>query len=150
MRAAITTDVTAKSLRKVLFSNVAAWATLHTDGANVYKRLAWYFADHRTVNHDANEYARWESRRPGGPRELTTTNSIEGFFGIFRRSVYGTWHSVSPCHLPTYLGAATFRYNHRRDDDGEQVRQAVLSAYGKHLPSPQSQARRRRLAAAGS
>ena len=46
-------------------------------------------------------------------RGNTHTNTIEGFWSQFKRSVHGTFHCVSPKHLQAYLDEFSFRYNHR-------------------------------------
>jgi transposase-like protein len=42
------------------------------------------------------------------------TNSVEGAFGLFRRSIVGSFHQVSPKHLDRYLDEFEFRYNNRK------------------------------------
>ena len=61
------------------------------------------FARHDTINHSAGEYVRGDAH----------TNTIEGYFSIFKRGIIGTYHHVSPQHLKRYLGEFDFRYNER-------------------------------------
>lgn len=61
------------------------------------------FYTHGTVRHAAGQYA-------DGPIH---TNTIEGFWSQFKRSVHGTYHKVSPKHLQTYLDEFSYRYAHR-------------------------------------
>jgi hypothetical protein len=42
------------------------------------------------------------------------TNTVEGYFSILKRGIYGTFHSVSPQHLQRYVTEFDFRYNHRQ------------------------------------
>jgi len=58
---------------------------------------------HETVRHGRGEYVRGDVH----------TNTIEGFWSQFKRSVHGTFHAVSPKHLQAYLNEFSFRYNHR-------------------------------------
>lgn len=62
---------------------------------------------HRTVKHSAGEYSRGEAH----------INSVEAFFGQFKRSVYGTFHHVSPQHCQKYLNEFAFRNSHRRSPE---------------------------------
>lgn len=81
-----------------------------TDESKLYNfNLTKYRGKHKTVNHKAEEYVRYE----GG---LTvTTNAIESAFSLFKRGVVGTWHKVSVKHLPAYLQEMTWRFNNRKN-----------------------------------
>ena len=61
------------------------------------------FATHETVNHAAKEYARGD----------VTTNTVEGFFGIFKRGMNGVYQHCGEQHFQRYLDEFTFRYNNR-------------------------------------
>lgn len=45
------------------------------------------------------------------------TNTIEGYWSIFKRGVVGTFHKVSRKYLPLYIAEFQFRYNNRRNAD---------------------------------
>ena len=92
--------------------------------ANYYKRIGREFdGGHESVNHSRHEYAR-------GPIH---TNTIEGFFGLLKRGVNGTFHHISPKHLHRYLSEFEFRYNTRGMDDGERTGRIIRAAQGKRL-----------------
>ena len=55
------------------------------------------------MNHSAKEYVRGDAH----------TNTVEGYFSIFKRGIYGVYHHVSAEHLKRYLGEFDFRYNYR-------------------------------------
>jgi ISXO2-like transposase domain len=55
------------------------------------------------VNHAAKEYARGD----------VTTNTVEGFFGVFKRGMVGVYQHCGEQHLQRYLNEFTFRYNNR-------------------------------------
>jgi transposase-like protein len=74
-------DVTAKTLRPAIVRNADRKSWLMTDEAAVYEKIGAEFKGHGTVNHSADEYARL-----GG---WITTNSVESFFALLKRGVYG-------------------------------------------------------------
>jgi transposase-like protein len=45
------------------------------------------------------------------------TNTIEGFWSLFKRSIVGSFHQVSKKYLPLYIAEAQFRYNNRHNPD---------------------------------
>lgn len=111
--------VTAKNLGSV----VDPTATLITDECAGYRRVGMPYAAHHTVNHSRGEYA----------RGTIHTNTIESFFALLKRGIYGTFHSVSDRHLHKYLWEFEFRYNNRKVDDGERTVRAIQGAAGKRL-----------------
>jgi hypothetical protein len=74
---------------------------LHTDESGLYTKLSKEFASHEAVNHAGEEYAR------GTPH----TNTIEGFFSIFKRGVKGVYRYFGEQHLRRYLAEFDFCYN---------------------------------------
>jgi hypothetical protein len=64
------------------------------------------------------------------------TNTIEGYFSIFKRGIYGTYHHVSQQHLKRYLAEFDFRYNERAAlgvDDEARTTRAFRGIVGKRL-----------------
>ena len=62
-----------------------------------------------------------------------TTNTVEGFFSLLKRGVYGRFHSVSKRHLHRYLAEFTFRYNARKVSDEQRTLIALRRSEGKRL-----------------
>ncbi len=118
-----TDRVTAENLAEVLRDNVEAEARLMTDENNAYRAIGREFASHETVNHKYREYARGD----------VTTNTIEGYFGLLKRGINGTYHQVGPHHLHRYLAEFDFRYNHRKLTDGDRTEAAIRGSEGKRL-----------------
>jgi len=128
--------VSADVLPDVLKRHGSRDAKLHTDEAPVFLRPGRAFKAHETVNHSADEYVRGD----------VTTNSIEGFFSILKRGVYGVYQHVSEAHLQRYLTEFDFRYSHREKlgvDDAERAETALKGAAGKRLTYETTRAQRR-------
>ena len=98
-----------------------------TDESPVYWSIGREFAGHGALNHSAEEYVRayfWH------------TNTVEGFFSIFKRGVYGCYFHVSETHLHRYAAEFDFRYNNRIAlgiDDQERTDRTIKGAAGKRL-----------------
>jgi len=119
-------QVTAANVRDVLVRNADRKSRLHTDESRLYPMVGKEFAQHETVNHGAKEYARHD----------VTTNSVEGFFGIFKRGINGVYQHCGEQHLQRYLNEFSFRYSHRSKlgiEDAERAVIAFKSGEGKRL-----------------
>jgi transposase len=91
-------------------------STLFTDEYRGYDRLGGKYRHHR-INHSARIYVDGDVH----------TQTIEGFWGLVKNGLRGTYHAVSQKHLPTYLNEYVWRYNHR-DDDAAQFRTLLRNA----------------------
>jgi transposase-like protein len=114
------------SVTAIVRENIARETRLHTDESRLYFGSNEYFDDHETVTHSRNEYVRGDVH----------TNSVEGFFSIFKRGMKGVYQHCSEKHLHRYLAEFDFRYNNRialGTDDGERAALAVMEAAGKRL-----------------
>jgi hypothetical protein len=79
------------------------------------------------VNHRADEYVRYENG------VCITTNAIEGYFATLKRGINGVYHHVGKQHLHRYLSEFDFRYNSRKEKDGDRTLLALKSTGGKRL-----------------
>jgi transposase-like protein len=119
-------QVSAKTLRPILVSQVSRKSTLMTDDAGQYRHMGEEFASHEVLNHSADEYVRGDAH----------TNTIEGYFSILKRGLIGTYHHVSAQHLKRYLGEFDFRYNERMAlgvSDAARAAKAVKGVANKRL-----------------
>jgi transposase-like protein len=91
------------TVEKIVNENIAHESRLHTDESKLYFNAADTFAAHETVKHYRGEYARGD----------VTTNSVEGYFSIFKRGMKGTYQHCKEKHLHRYLAEFDHRYNHR-------------------------------------
>jgi len=99
---------------------------LMTDEARQYIPLGKEFAAHDTVCHSIGEYVR------GG----THTNTIEGYFSIFKRGMTGVYQHCSAEHLKRYLAEFDFRYNEREAlgvNDDVRADRVLQNIGGKRL-----------------
>ena len=59
------------------------------------------------------------------------TNTVEGFFSILKRGIYGIYHSVSPWHLQRYCDEFASRYNSRKITDDERFELSIKNSDGR-------------------
>ncbi|MGH8851031.1 MAG: IS1595 family transposase, partial [Casimicrobiaceae bacterium] len=102
----IADNMHAKTLIPILQENIAREATILTDGAPHFQILPLLFAGHQSVDHGRKEYVRMSDR-------TVHTNTIEGFFSIFKRGMKGTYQHCKEKHLHRYLSEFDFRYSNR-------------------------------------
>lgn len=119
-------NVTARMLRPLIGRHAHRDSRFMTDESSIYSGIGWNFTSHGTVNHEAKEYVRGD----------VYTNTIEGYFSILKRGIYGVYQHVSEAHLKRYLSEFDFRYSHRIKlgfDDVKRADLALLGAKGKRL-----------------
>jgi transposase-like protein len=115
-----------ETVAKILRDNVHPETRLHTDEAHIYKTIGKEFAAHETVKHSEDEYVRGD----------VTTNSVEGFFGVFKRGMRGVYQHCDEKYLQRYVTEFEFRYNTREKlgfTDGERAAIAIKNTAGKRL-----------------
>lgn len=119
-------SVNADTLGRVMHEQLSAASRLMTDDARQYIPLGKRYAAHETVNHSIGEYVR------GGAH----TNTIEGYFSIFKRGMKGVYQHCSADHLKRYLAEYDFRYNNREGlgvNDSDRMTAALAGIKGKRL-----------------
>jgi transposase-like protein len=126
VRSKVMPSVNGANLRQAIRENVKAGAQLHTDANYGYRPLAGEY-DHKSVMHGAGEFSRHEGEN------VITTASVEGFFSLLKRGIMGTFHHVSPQHLPLYLAEFEHRHNCRKMTDGARTDLGLQKATGKRL-----------------
>ncbi|MBS1917586.1 MAG: IS1595 family transposase [Bacteroidetes bacterium] len=115
-------DTNRGSIIPMVYRNVDKSASLMTDGEGTYINIGKNYVSHQSVNHSIDEYVR---------DGYIHTNTIEGAFGLFRRTIIGTYHKVSPKHLSRYCDEFQFRYNLRKMTDGQRFEFSLGSIEGK-------------------
>jgi transposase-like protein len=139
---------TTGTLLPIIHANIQAESLVMTDEGSWYRSLGKTFAQHEAVNHSAKEYVRRDfSWHTGQLTKLTiTTNTVEGYFSIFKRGMRGVYQHCKEKHLHRYLAEFDFRYNTRTAlayNDYQRAEIAAAGIVGKHLtyrrPHKQSQ-----------
>lgn len=125
-------NVQAKTLKPILEKHLSPDAVVYSDNAGQYRTLKDEFPTHESVNHSQGEYV----------RGTIHTNTVEGYFGLLKRGVYGTFHHVSEQHLNRYVGEFDFRWNHKKMNDSERADIALVGIAGKRLMYRDSSQRR--------
>jgi transposase-like protein len=124
-------DTSIATIVPIVRENIAREAHLMTDEARHYVGVGKEYASHGAVNHGNEEYVRYEK----GDR-VVTTNTVEGFFSVFKRGMKGVYQHCSEKHLHRYLAEFDFRYNNRSAlgvEDKERARNALMGVTGKRL-----------------
>ena len=120
LRAFTVPDTKQESIQPIIEEQVQYGATIYTDEWWAYRDLNQLY-NHAIVNHAARQYV----------NGIIHTNTIEGFWGQFKRSIIGIYVQVSPKHLQRYVDEAVYRYNTKALTDGHKA----LNLLGKETGS---------------
>ncbi len=118
--------VNSRIVREILVRNAKRESDLRTDEAKFYRSVGKEFASHERVHHAIKEYVRGDAH----------TNTVEGYFSIFKRGIKGIYQHCSERHLHRYLNEFDFRYNQRsrfKISDSERAAKALKGITGKRL-----------------
>jgi transposase-like protein len=113
-------------INPVIRANLARDSTMMTDEAQYYGEIGREMARHEMVNHKREEYVRGDAY----------TNTVEGYYSIFKRGMKGVYQHCAEKHLHRYLSEFDFRYSNRAAlgiEDGERRTLAIKGAAGKRL-----------------
>src|SRR3989344_5909457 len=97
-------NVTKKTLQTVIRLLVKEGSQIMTDEWGAYNGLSEKFT-HGVVSHGEGQYV----------NGIAHTNTIEGFWALLKRGIFGQYHQVSKKHLNKYINEFCFRYNYRND-----------------------------------
>lgn len=116
----------AATLAPFIRANVNKHSVLSTDEGKWYGAIGTEFLDHVTVNHGDKEWKRGYAH----------TNTVEGFFSVFKRGMKGVYQHCAEKHLHRYLVEFDFRHSNRVAlgvNDAERARRVVAGAAGRRL-----------------
>jgi len=120
-------DVSREVVTQILDKHADRASHFMTDEAKHYRRVGKEFASHGRIHHAIGQYG-----KPGG----INTNTIEGYFSIFKRGMKGIYQHCSERHLQRYLAEFDFRYNNRSSlgiEDIERAARTLRGIVGKRL-----------------
>jgi transposase-like protein len=115
-----------ENVTAIVSDNIAREARFMTDESRLYITIGKEFASHETTLHSRGEYVRGDVH----------TNTVEGYFSIFKRGMKGVYQHCSEKHLHRYLAEFDFRYNNRTAlevSDTERTVKAMAGIEGKRL-----------------
>lgn len=128
-RTMVIDDVKAETLMPLVIANVEREARIMTDEHSGYRDVKQYFAGHGTTSHGKGEYVNLEDRS-------IHSNTVEGYFSIFKRGMKGVYQHCGEDHLHRYLAEFEFRYNNRAAlgcNDTDRSIAAMRGIVGKRL-----------------
>jgi len=119
-------NASAATLLPIMEANIDKQTALMTYEASPSRKMNKHFARHEFTSHGAGEYVRGEVH----------SNTIEGYFSIFKRGMTGVYQHCAEKHLHRYLAEFDFRYNNRVRlgvDDVARTSNALRGIVGKRL-----------------
>ncbi|WP_116969318.1 IS1595 family transposase [Blastomonas sp. UPD001] len=111
---------------QIVRANVAKEAKLTTDESRLYSAVGKEYASHDYVTHGRSEYVRGD----------VSTNTVEGYFSIFKRGMRGIYQHCHENHLHRYLAEFDFRYTNRQArgcNDADRADRLLQGVIGKRL-----------------
>ncbi|OJW75021.1 MAG: IS1595 family transposase [Sphingomonadales bacterium 63-6] len=128
-RTMVVDNVKAETLMPIVIANVSREARIMTDEHSGYRDAGKFFAGHGTTSHGRGEYVNLEDR-------TIHSNTVEGYFSIFKRGMKGIYQHCGEQHLHRYLAEFEFRYNNREKlgcNDKDRAGNALRGIVGKRL-----------------
>lgn len=116
----------ASDLMPIIVKHVAAGTNIMTDEAGQYLAMTKFFPSHEIVRHSIGEYVRGRIH----------TNTVEGFYSVFKRGMKGVYQHCGEQHLHRYVTEFDFRYSRRIAlgvDDQTRADLALMGTKGKRL-----------------
>lgn len=107
----------AKTLKPIIHEMVEKGSIIVTDEWDAYKGLIKDY-QHKVLKHNEGEYT----------NNTFHTNSVEGFWSLLKRGIFGIYHSTSPKHLGKYCDEFSYRYNTRQISDSERFSLSLINA----------------------
>ena len=125
-------NATKENIVPIIRENIARESHVMTDEASRYSKIGSEFAKHDVVDHSRKEYG-YTDRETG---VNVNTNTIEGYYSIFKRGMKGVYQHCGEKHLHRYLAEFDFRYSNRTKlgvNGSARVDKIVAGAKGKRL-----------------
>jgi transposase-like protein len=117
---------TSAQLLPIIRANISKEAFVISDEWGAYGALGKEYWMHQTINHSIDEYV----------RGIVHTNTVEGFYSIFKRGMKGVYQHCKEKHLHRYIAEFDFRYSNRVAlgiNDVARADRALKGIVGKRL-----------------
>ena len=114
-------DTKGTTLIPIIQRFVAEGSTVVTDELSAYKQLDSLHYNHVFVCHSEKEFTVGSF----------STNGIEGFWGHFKRVIFGTYHFVTKRYLDRYIDEAVYRFNTKEMDESQRFIHMFEKAIGR-------------------
>ena len=108
--AKVTDDTKGKTVLPIAEKHIEEGSKVYTDEYRAYRKLKRIY-DHQFIKHNEEEYVNGRIH----------TNTLEGFWSLFKRGILGIYHFCSDKHLQKYVDEFVFRYNSREMTEGERL-----------------------------
>lgn len=105
VKAEVVKNVSSKTLKSVLTAHVEKGSTVFTDEWRGYNGIERQY-EHQRIDHSHKEYV----------SGIVHTNSIENFWALLKRGIFGQYHQISKRHLHRYINEFCFRHNNRNNE----------------------------------
>lgn len=119
VRSFVVKDTSSATIHGIIEREVQPGSICITDEWVSYRGLKDYL--HVPVNHSEGEYVR-------GPFH---TNSLEGYWSLVKRAIFGIYHSVTEKHMQRYFFEFDYRYNSRKVADNERFKVTLQRIDGR-------------------
>jgi transposase-like protein len=128
-RSIVVDNLKLKTLLPIIQANIDRQARVMTDDAKQYQKLGKHFREHGSTIHSLGRYV---------DRNDNTihTNTVEGFFSIFKRGMKGVYQHCGHNHLNRYLAEFDYRYSNRVANginDTDRAEKLLQGVKGKRL-----------------
>lgn len=117
VNAQVVPDTKARTLKPIIKEMVQTGSILVTDEWKAYSGLSKDYT-HEVLKHTQGQYKTKEFH----------TNSVEGFWSLLKRGIFGIYHSTSSKHLNKYCNEFAYRYNTREFIDGERFDLSLINS----------------------
>jgi len=106
VKAIVVPNTSSKSIKPHIYNNIPVGATIMSDEWYAYRGLTRNY-NHTIVDHSKKCYVDGE----------TSTNGIENFWSVLKRTFNGSYIHISKKYLQLYVDECVFRFNHKKDKD---------------------------------
>lgn len=114
----VVSNTRSSTLKPIIEGMVEKGSIIVTDEWLAYKGLASNY-QHEILKHKSSEFVN---------NHGFNTNSIEGFWSLLKRGIFGIYHSTSQKHLSKYCDEFSYRYNTREFSDGERFALSLINS----------------------